>query len=140
MKVLIAIFSLSLTFISCSNSVNKADLKYLNGFWEIKNVETSEGKKVDYTINLSVDNFTLNNELTSGIRKKGMPQLDGAYLTNGVEEKFTVTDSSGIIKLNYTTPYAKWSEEVLEINPTDFKVKNDNDVIYHYSKYTPINK
>ncbi len=139
MKSYIAILSLSLAFISCKPSVNKADLQHLNGFWEIKEVETADGKTIDYKINLSVDNFEINPELTVGTRKKGMPQLSGEYLTNGVVENFKVSDSAGIIKLNYETPYAKWSEEVVEINATDFKVKNDNEVIYHYKKYETIN-
>ena len=140
MNKIIAIAVLSLSLFSCSKSVNKQDLKYLNGFWEIEKVKNADGVETDYKINLTVDNFELDSlKLDKGLRKKGMPQLDGKYLTNGIEEKFSISDSLGVIKLNYITDYAKWSEQVLEITPTTFVVINENEVTYFYKKYEAIN-
>ena len=140
MKKIIAIAVLSVSLFSCSKSVNKQDLKYLNGFWEIEKVKNADGVETDYKINLTVDNFELDSlKLDKGLRKKGMPQFDGKYLTNGIEEKFSISDSLGVIKLNYITDYAKWSEQVLEITPTTFVVINENEVTYFYKKYEAIN-
>ena len=140
MKKYILLPIIALSVLSCSKSVSKQDLTNLNGFWEISKVETQDGEEVDYKINLTVDNFQLDTiSLNSGTRKKGMPQLDGTYLTNDIIENFSVTDSAGIIKLNYKTNYANWSEQVLKITPNEFVVKNQNDVTYFYKRFEGIN-
>lgn len=129
----------SIVLLSCSSKVNKADLAYLNGDWEIEQVETPEGKTLDYGANMTVDYFKIDSiSLNKGIRKKFMPQFDGTRLTNGIDEQFVVVDSIGSIFLKYQTDYAAWVEEVVTISPTEFVVKNDNNIIYKYKKYEPL--
>lgn len=125
--------------VSCTNKVNKSDLVNLNGDWEISQVETPEGKTLDYGANMTVDFFQIDSVLLDrGIRKKFMPQFDGTRLTNGIDEQFVVVDSVGTIFFKYKTDYATWVEEVVVISPTEFVTKNDNNIIYKYKRYEPI--
>jgi len=138
-NIILPIIIVSFTIISCSTQVDKNDLSNLNGDWEITQVETPEGKILDYGVNMTVDYFEIDSiSLNQGIRKKFMPQFDGTRLTNGIEEKFIVVDSIGSIYLKYKTDYATWTEQITALSPTEFTVKNENDIVYKYKKYEQI--
>ena len=55
---------------------------------KLKKVVLPDGEKKEYKINRNNRFFKI--EADKGFRKKVMPQLDGTYLTNDVQEEFVV--------------------------------------------------
>ena len=66
-----------------------------------------------------------------------MPQLDGTYLMNNLSEQIEITNNEGAIILNYSTPYAKWKDEIIAISDEELVIKNEQDIEYHYKKPKP---
>lgn len=107
----------------------------MNGYWEIEKAELPDGSKKEYKVNTTIDFFEIKGK--TGFRKKVMPQLDGKYLMNNLSENITVSNNEGAIILNYSTPYAKWKEEIISLSDEKLVIKNDQDIEYHYKKPKP---
>jgi hypothetical protein len=119
--------------LSCSKPVTKETISLLNGYWEIEKVILPNGETKDYKINENLDYFFV--EKQSGFRKKVLPQLDGTYLTNDVEETVKVSFENGDCLLNYKTDFASWQEEVVDLTAEKLVLKSlSNNLIYHYKK------
>ncbi|MCI4443185.1 MAG: hypothetical protein JHC39_06715 [Lentimicrobium sp.] len=138
MKNTLAILFVSFLFISCQQKVKPEDISKINGYWEIEKVVFDEGKDKNYTINESYDYFQIGKN-NIGFRKKVMPQLDGTFLVNDTQENVKVRFENDKAFLDYTTPYAKWSEELTEISNDKLVFKNAENKEYHYKKAAPIN-
>ncbi len=134
MKKLVWLFGL-ICLVSCKQDIQSGDLKKLNGYWEIEYVNLPDGSKKTYKINESVDYFELKD--LKGFRKKVYPQLDGKYLVNDVKESIQIEQVESKWKLQYSTPYSKWSEEIVEIRDSVLVIKNEAKLIYHYKRLTP---
>jgi hypothetical protein len=115
--------------------VSEKDLAKINGYWEIEKAELPDGSKKEYKINTTIDFFEIKGK--KGFRKKVMPQLDGTYLMNDLSENIEVISNDGDVMLSYTTPYAKWKEEIISISDDQLVIKNDQDIEYHYKKSKP---
>ena len=132
MRNSILIFTL-LLFTACSKSIAETDLVHINGYWEIEKVILPDGETKDYKINENLDYFFIKKQ--SGFRKKVLPQLDGTYLTNDVEEKVKVSFEKGDCLLNYKTDFASWQEEVVDLTAEKLVLKSlSNNLVYHYKK------
>ena len=132
MRNSILIFTL-LLFTACSKSIAETDLVHINGYWEIEKVILPNGEKKDYKINENLDYFFFENQ--SGFRKKVLPQLDGTYLTNDVEETVKVSFENGDCLFNYKTDFASWQEEVVDLTAEKLVLKSlSNNLVYHYKK------
>ena len=81
-RILLLIVLLSV--LSCKQKITEADISNLNGYWELEKVELPDGDKKEYKVNETIDFFKIKDE--KGFRKKVMPQLDGTYLTNDIQE------------------------------------------------------
>jgi uncharacterized membrane protein len=138
MKNTLAILFVSFLFISCQQKVKPEDVSKINGYWEIEKVVFDEGKDKNYTINESYDYFQIDKN-NIGFRKKVMPQLDGTFLVNDTQENVKVRFENDKVFLDYTTPYAKWSEELIAISNDKLVFKNAEKKEYHYKKAAPIN-
>lgn len=125
-------------FISCQQKIVPSDISKINGYWEIEKVVFDQGKDKNYTINESYDYFEISKNNT-GFRKKVMPQLDGTFLVNDSQESVKVRFENDKVFLDYATPYAKWSEELIAISNDKLVFKNAENKEYHYKKATPIN-
>lgn len=131
MKRLLLLFFLGV-FFSCKQNITQADMVNLNGYWEIEKVVLPDGEKKEYKINETIDFFKI--ESDKGFRKKVMPQLDGAYLTNDVQEEFVVVVKDGEASLQYKTTYASWNEEIIELTKDKLVVKNQQEIEYYYKR------
>ena len=138
MKNTLAILFVSFLFISCQQKLKPEDIPKINGYWEIEKVVFDEGKDKNYTINESYDYFEISKN-NIGFRKKVMPQLDGTFLVNDTQEKVKVRFENDKVFLDYATPYAKWSEELITISNDKLVFKNAENKEYHYKKAAPIN-
>ena len=132
MRNSILIFTL-LLFTACSKSIAETDLVHINGYWEIEKVILPNGEAKDYKINENLDYFFIEKQF--GFRKKVLPQLDGTYLTNDVEETVKVSFEKGDCLLNYKTDFASWQEEVVDLTAEKLVLKSlSNNLVYHYKK------
>jgi hypothetical protein len=138
MKNILRILVLSLFFVGCQQKIEPTDIAKLNGYWEIEKVVFDEGEDKDYKMNESYDYFEITNN-NKGIRKKVMPQLDGSFLVNDAYENVVVRFKEGKAFLDYSTPYAKWSEELIAVSDKELVVRNEEKKEYHYKKTGPIN-
>ncbi len=118
--------------LSCKQKITDADISNLNGYWEIEKVELPDGDKKEYKVNETIDFFKIDGN--KGFRKKVMPQLDGTYLTNDVQEAVVVVVKDGDASLQYKTTYASWNEEIIELTKDKLVVKNQQDLEYHYKR------
>lgn len=138
MKNIFRILLVSFFLISCHQEIKPTDIAKINGYWEIEKVVFDQGKDKEYSINESYDYFEIikNNK---GFRKKVMPQLDGTFLVNDAFENVKVRFENDKVFLDYSTPYAKWTEELIAVSNDKLVFKNTENKEYHYKKATPIN-
>ncbi len=131
------LFLLTILFalVSCQSKVEKKDLVFLNGYWEIKKAQLPDGTKKDYKVNETIDYISIKN--FKGFRQKVMPQFNGKYLTNGSKEFVTLSEESKIWYLSYTTAYGKWKEEIIQLKDSTLVLKNKDNLVYTYRKYKP---
>lgn len=118
--------------LSCKQKITEADLSNLNGYWEIEKVELPDGDMKEYKVNETIDFFKI--EANKGFRKKVMPQLDGTYLTNDIQEDVVVVIKDGDASLQYKTTYASWKEEIIELTKDKLVVKNQQEIEYYYKR------
>jgi hypothetical protein len=125
-------------FSGCRPKVQEADLPKLNGYWEIQKVEMNDGEDKDYKVNPTVDYIQLKGKI--GFRQKVMPQLNGSFQTNNIQEKITITTEDGHFCLNYATAYGKWKETLVQLTDSVLVVKNADAIEYRYKKFIPFSK
>lgn len=118
--------------LSCKQKITEGDISNLNGYWEIEKVELPDGDKKEYKVNETIDFFKI--EANKGFRKKVLPQLDGTYLTNDIQEDVVVVLKEGDASLKYKTTYASWSEEIIELTKDRLVVKNQQEIEYYYKR------
>lgn len=118
--------------LSCKQKITDADISNLNGYWEIEKVELPDGDKKEYKVNETIDFFKIDGN--KGFRKKVMPQLDGTYLTNDIQEDIVIAVKDGDATIQYKTTYASWKEDVIELTKDKLVVKNEQDLEYHYKR------
>ncbi len=121
--------------LSCKQKITDADISNLNGYWEIEKVELPDGDKKEYKVNETIDFFKIDGN--KGFRKKVMPQLDGTYLTNDIQEDIVIAVKDGDATIQYKTTYASWKEEIIELTKDKLVVKNEQDLEYHYKRPVP---
>jgi hypothetical protein len=138
MKKVFGILLVALLLAGCKQKMTPADLAKINGYWEIEKVVLEDGNEKKYGMNESFDYFRIDKKST-GIRKKVMPQLDGTFLVNETFENVKIRFSDDQIFLDYSTPYMKWSEEILVLTDKELVVLNAEKKEYHYKKTGPIN-
>lgn len=130
-------FSFTLYFISCDYSKKDVDMTKINGYWEIVQAQNTYGKNVVYKINTQVDYIEIKDSL--GFRKKLKPDLYGNFTTSRDIEKFIARVDEDTLRLHYKTPYGNWTESVLSISDSLMLIKNENNFLYTYKKFKPIN-
>lgn len=138
MKNIIGFLFVSFLFISCQQKIEPSDIAKINGYWEIEKVVFEQGKDKDYTINQSYDYFQIDKN-NMGFRKKVMPQLDGTFIVNDTYENVKIRFENEKVFLDYSTDYAKWTEELIAISKDKLVLKNAQNKEYHYKKAGPIN-
>jgi hypothetical protein len=63
-----------------------------------------------------------------------MPQIDGTYLTNNIQETVKVDLIDGTASIHYSTSYAQWKEEIIELSKDKLVIKNQQDLEYYYKR------
>ena len=138
MKNTFRILFLSILFVACQQKVKTEDISKINGYWEIEKVVFDQGEDKQYGINESYDYFQIDKN-NSGFRKKVMPQLDGTFIVNDTYETVKVRFKDDKTFIDYSTPYAKWSEELIAVSDKELVLKNAEKKEYHYKKAGALN-
>ena len=129
---------LGLIFIvSCGPRVQKEDLTQLNGYWEIEEVEFASGQKKEYTISTTIDYIKMNG--MGGFRKKVQPQFSGSYQTSDDAEAFKIFEKEDVFHLIYGQGTQQWEEVLVSLDENSFSVQNQDNKIYRYKRYEPLN-
>ncbi|MBO6881833.1 lipocalin family protein [Winogradskyella sp.] len=131
------IWLLSIVLLGCSENP-ETYIQHLEGYWEIEEVTLADGTTREYTFNETIDYISLNDSLF-GFRKKLKPGINDTYYTSDDAESLKIKIENGDLNLYYSTPYAEWTETVLEASPERLKIKNADNNVYLYKRYTPIN-
>lgn len=122
---------------ACARQKPEQQFDHLEGYWEITRVEINPDSVREYRFNETVDFIDL--EGAKGTKTKVRPQLDGTYEVTGVTEKIEAVVEEEELFIEYTTPYDTWRERVIHAEENDLKLQNDQGVIYHYQRFTPLN-
>ena len=131
-------FVLILVFVITSCSQNPEEyLEHINGYWEIEEVQFTNGDVKPYKYNESIDYISINDRLI-GFRKKLKPGFNSKYITSKDAEGITAKIENNSLNLYYKTPYTNWKETVLKADENSLKVINDRETIYLYKRYKPI--
>lgn len=137
MKNSLKILFLCLFLVSCQQKITPEDIKKINGYWEIEKVTFKEGEEKEYKMNENFDYFEIANN--KGIRRKVRPQFNGTFLFNDDFENVKVRFKGEQVFLDYTTAYAKWTEELIRLSDDEMVLRNDQNNEYEYKKAGPIN-
>ncbi len=137
MKNTVLILFLSFLMVSCEQKIKKEDIEKINGYWEIEKVAFNEGEEKDYSVNESYDYFEIGKNL-AGIRKKVKPQLDGSFVVNDTYENVKIRFVDDKVYFDYSTDFAKWTEELVVFEEDKMAFKNAENNEYFYKKATPI--
>lgn len=126
-----------LVFSGCGGAVDQTDIAKINGYWEIEKVVMPDGEDKDFGMNMTFDYFEIKGN--KGFRKKGAPRFDGKFETNDILEDIEITTADNKTMINYSTPYATWSEQLVSISDDKMVVINAEKKEYHYKRTGPIN-
>lgn len=138
MKNLVGFLFVSLFFISCQQKIKPEDIANINGYWEIEKVGFDKGEDKQYGMNESYDYFEIGKN-NDGFRKKVMPQLDGTFIVNDTYENIKIRFKEDKVYIEYATPYAKWTEELIAVTEDKLVFKNQDKKEYHYKKAQKLN-
>ncbi|WP_452222426.1 lipocalin family protein [Lacinutrix salivirga] len=133
----IVLLSIIIVTTSCSKNP-KPFIEHINGYWEIEAVKLANGEKREYTINQNIDFFEINDSLT-GFRKKLSPTFNGTFEASNDLEALTLKIENDSLNIYYKTPYNTWKETVLRANKDHLELINENNNVYYYKRYIPIN-
>ena len=97
MRNSILIFTL-LLFTACSKSIAETDLVHINGYWEIEEVQFTNGDVKPYKYNESIDYISINDRLI-GFRKKLKPGFNSKYITSKDAEGITAKIENNSLNL-----------------------------------------
>lgn len=128
---------LCLALTGCRDKIEKSDLNFITGYWEIEEVTFPDGSKKEYPVNTSIDYMEVNG--LKGYRKKVQPKFNGTYDTSNDAEMFTIYERDGVFIMNYKTELSEWQEKIVSLSETNFSLSNEDNITYHYKRFEPIN-
>jgi hypothetical protein len=127
---------LVLFFWGCNEPISKDDLHYLNGYWQIVNVEFENGANKEYSLGNTVDFFYLKDN--KGYRKKVQPNIVGGFETSNNVVNFKIKKANNDIRLWYENGLSNWSVRLVELKKDSFTIINEERTKYIYKRYKPI--
>ncbi|MDF0706339.1 MAG: hypothetical protein VX772_10375 [Bacteroidota bacterium] len=136
MKRILPLLLILLLWSCKDSSITEKDLTYLNGYWEISEVEFPDGFTKEYGLNPSIDFIQLKEK--KGYRKKMKPQFDGSYDTSNDVENFEVSQINETYTLRYKSEFSEWEEKLVALDSVSFAVTNQEGVTYKYKRFEPI--
>lgn len=137
MKRVHLIYLVIVTSLCACTQNPEEQLTYLNGYWEIADVTTPDGKAKEFSLSQNIDFFEIQNN-QKGIRKKVQPSINGNFTTSQSSENIDIEIRKDMLVLKYTTAFDHWEETVIEATKDELILLNENGNIYSYRRYEPI--
>lgn len=124
--------------IGCKQTVEKENLHYLNGYWEIEKVVGKNNETKVYKVNTTIEYISINDSL-QGNRRKVKPVIGGKYQTNGNEESIEIIQENNTFYIDYKNDQNNWKETLIELNEDHFTTQNNtSETKFYYKRYQPI--
>ncbi|MCK0110099.1 hypothetical protein MWU58_12400 [Flavobacteriaceae bacterium S0825] len=127
----------ALTFGSCTSSPEDK-IAFIEGYWEIKEVKKDNKLIKEYNVNLSVDYFEVNDDLT-GFRKKVTPTLNGTFTVTQDQALFTLKAENDSLNIYYNHNDVITKETVIKATKEELVIVNTQGFRYIYKPYKSIN-
>ena len=112
-------------------------LQNINGYWEIAQIETTDGQVKEFAMSQNIDFFEINDN-GKGIRKKVQPNIQGTFTTAKTSENIDVISYKKELTLQYSTALDIWTETVQKATENKLVLINEAGIIYTYKKYKPL--
>ena len=131
--IIVVVFAFS----SCtSNPEDK--IAFIEGYWEIKEVKKDHKLIKEYNVNLSVDYFEVNDDLT-GFRKKVAPTLNGSFTVTQDEAPLTLKIENDSLNIYYNHNDVITKETIIKATKEELIIANSQGFRYIYNPYKSIN-
>ena len=122
--------------VACVNRAHIDDIHWLNGYWQIQKVVFPDNTEKAYDLGSTIDYISL--EYGKGYRKKVQPSLDGTYNTSDDAIRFEVQQRHDDLYLVFSNGADSWEELLLDLDSTSFAVRNHEDIVYEYQRFSPL--
>lgn len=120
--------------VSCKSGPDPTEnIKYLNGFWEIKEAYLPDGTSKNYTNTITVDYIEV--EGSTGVKKKVVPVPTGGFTGTSSEKEFVITVEEESLWIYYTTDYDSWKEKIINVDAQELRVLGKQGITYVYKRY-----
>jgi len=129
---------LLILLVGCTKTIQKEDLKYLNGYWEIELVESATKKIKKYAVNTTVDYFSIDAD-GNGFRKKTKSDFSGKYRANHIKDTLHVIFRGNVAVLQTKTPYDTWEETIVALTDKKLTLRNSKGILFHYKRHQKFN-
>ncbi len=125
---------IAITTVSCSNKPDpEENIKYINGFWEIKEVILPDGTSKEYGSRITIDHIEV--EGKQATRKKVVPMPSGGFGKTTSEETFIITAEEDSLRFYRNTEFDSWKETVINVDADELRVRGKNGRIFVYKRY-----
>lgn len=125
-----------LMLVSCSESIQEADLKKLNGIWEIEKVILLDGTEKEYKVNEAVEQIQFKDN--KGTRRKVRLVYNGNFLLNNIVQEFTIEEKEQSFIILNQTEFSNWKEEIKGLTNEKLLLENEQGMKYYYKKRNDI--
>jgi len=136
MKKLILTFIVVFSLFGCSKNP-ESYIPYIDGYWEIKQVEKQGNIVKSYNVSTTVDYFKVNEDLT-GFRKKVAPSLQGTFTVTDNDSPFVLKIENNQLHIYYTVNNVTFKETIADASATQLIITNDEGFKYTYKPFEPI--
>lgn len=126
---------ISIVLTACGTRDFQKEIEHLDGYWQIERVVFPDGEEKEFSLSTTVDFIEVEAD-HKGFRKKVNPKLDGSFVTSDSEEFFTIETSENELFLHYKTEFDTWTETVLSSEENKLVIKNKDDKVYHYKRFS----
>jgi len=130
-------FTLLLTLLSLYSctTISDQDLEYLNGYWEIEQVEARGEIFNPRGGNILVDLYVLDS--MKGIRKKLAPSFGANYSSSEDQFNFVIERIDEAYYIVYEDALKPWKEKIKSINEESLELEH-SDKVYSYKRHKKI--
>lgn len=120
---------------SCSSSINKEDLQYLTGYWQIDEMTIGDETK-QFPSSNQADYIFLDLSTMKGFRKKLTQYIDGNYNQSNHQESLHIIEREGSFHIVYDED--ERTEEIITLKKDQLVLSNPDGMVYYYIPFKSI--
>lgn len=132
------IFSLLTLIVLASCSSNpESKIPFVEGYWEITQVNKDNNLIKEYKVSTLVDYFEINDDLT-GFRKKVAPTFDGKFIVTKNQAPFNLKIENDSLHIYYNYNDVITKETIIKATKEELVIVNSQGFRYIYKPYKSI--